>query len=158
MFVCFCLFSELRTCFVRQCVRPSSCSTWYHPPWDPSTSRYPIMNTTPEQTLTFLNISAMTPSPMTPIDLDHAAHRLAQHRPHPQNNHLDTSSPIHHPVGQSGKPPSGHASSPQRGLSPTLTSGFTRKLSGDLESSLEKVSVKASIAFSKWIINGCHLI
>lgn len=73
-----------------------------------------------------------------PIDLDHAAHRLAQHRPHPPNNHLDTSSPIHHPVGQSGKPPSGHASSPQRGLSPTPTSGFTKKVERRLGIQLRK--------------------
>uniref|UniRef100_A0A671LCD4 Partitioning defective 3 homolog n=1 Tax=Sinocyclocheilus anshuiensis TaxID=1608454 RepID=A0A671LCD4_9TELE len=73
-----------------------------------------------------------------PIGLDHAAHRLAQHRPHPPNNHLGASSPIHHPVGQSGKPPSGHASSPQRGLSPTPTPGFTKKVGRRLGIQLRK--------------------
>ncbi|XP_073703196.1 par-3 family cell polarity regulator alpha, b isoform X1 [Garra rufa] len=72
------------------------------------------------------------------IGLDHAAHRLAQHRPHPQNNHLDSSSPIHHPVGSSGKPPTGHASSPQRGLSPGPTSGFTKKVGRRLGIQLRK--------------------
>uniref|UniRef100_A0A8C1NL19 Par-3 family cell polarity regulator alpha, b n=1 Tax=Cyprinus carpio TaxID=7962 RepID=A0A8C1NL19_CYPCA len=73
-----------------------------------------------------------------PIGLDHAAHRLAQHRPHPPNNHLDASSPIHHPVGQSGKPPSGHTSSPQRGLSPAPISGFTKKVGRRLGIQLRK--------------------
>ncbi|XP_067308664.1 par-3 family cell polarity regulator alpha, b isoform X2 [Pseudorasbora parva] len=70
--------------------------------------------------------------------LDHAAHRLAQHRPHPPNNHLDTSSPLHHSVGSSGKPPSGQASSPQRGLSPAPTSGFTKKVGRRLGIQLRK--------------------
>ncbi|XP_048019323.1 par-3 family cell polarity regulator alpha, b isoform X2 [Megalobrama amblycephala] len=70
--------------------------------------------------------------------LDHAAHRLAQHRPHAPNNHLDTSSPPHHSVGSSGKPPSGHASSPQRGLSPAPTSGFTKKVGRKLGIQLRK--------------------
>ncbi|XP_056094704.1 par-3 family cell polarity regulator alpha, b isoform X2 [Rhinichthys klamathensis goyatoka] len=70
--------------------------------------------------------------------LDHAAHRLAQHRPHPPNNHLDSSSPLHHSVGSSGKPPSGHASSPQRGLSPAPTSGFTKKVGRKLGIQLRK--------------------
>ncbi|XP_043117600.1 par-3 family cell polarity regulator alpha, b isoform X7 [Puntigrus tetrazona] len=73
-----------------------------------------------------------------PVGLDHTSHRLAQHRPHPPNNHLDASSPIHHPVGQSGKPPSGHASSPQRGLSPAPTSGFTKKVGRRLGIQLRK--------------------
>lgn len=73
-----------------------------------------------------------------PVGLDHAAHRLAQHMPHPSNNHLDTSSPIHHPVGSSGKPPSGHASSPQRGLSPAPISGFTKKVGRRLGIQLRK--------------------
>ncbi|XP_016096814.1 partitioning defective 3 homolog [Sinocyclocheilus grahami] len=72
------------------------------------------------------------------VGLDHAAHRLAQHMSHPPNNHLDTSSPIHHPVGSSGKPPSGHASSPQRGLSPTPTTGFTKKVGRRLGIQLRK--------------------
>ncbi|XP_050983076.1 par-3 family cell polarity regulator alpha, b isoform X4 [Labeo rohita] len=72
------------------------------------------------------------------VGLDHAAHRLAQHRPHPPNNHSDSSSPIHHPVGSSGKPPSGHASSPQRGLSPAPTSGFTKKVGRRLGIQLRK--------------------
>ncbi|XP_067220307.1 par-3 family cell polarity regulator alpha, b isoform X3 [Chanodichthys erythropterus] len=70
--------------------------------------------------------------------LDHAAHRLAQHRPHAPNNHLDTSSPPYHSVGSSGKPPSGHASSPQRGLSPAPTSGFTKKVGRKLGIQLRK--------------------
>lgn len=70
--------------------------------------------------------------------LDHAAHRLAQHRPHPPINHLDTSSPPYHSVGSSGKPPSGHASSPQRGLSPAPTSGFTKKVGRKLGIQLRK--------------------
>lgn len=70
--------------------------------------------------------------------LDHAAHRLAQHRPHAPNNHLDTSSPLHHSVGSSGKPPSGQASSPQRGLSPGPTSGFTKKVGRKLGIQLRK--------------------
>ncbi|KAK7159637.1 hypothetical protein R3I94_005855 [Phoxinus phoxinus] len=70
--------------------------------------------------------------------LDHATHRLAQHRPHPPNNHLDTSSPLHHSVGSSGKPPSGHASSPQRGLSPAPTPGFTKKVGRKLGIQLRK--------------------
>ncbi len=81
-----------------------------------------------------------------PIGLNHAAHRLAQHRPHPPNNHLDTSSPIHHPVGQSGKPPSGHASSPHRGLSPTL--GFTKKVGRRLGIQLRKGINKSVLLLS----------
>ncbi|XP_059419187.1 partitioning defective 3 homolog isoform X2 [Carassius carassius] len=73
-----------------------------------------------------------------PVGLDHAAHRLAQHMPHPPNNHLDTSSPIRHPVGSSGKPPSGHTSSPQRGLSPAPTTGFTKKVGRRLGIQLRK--------------------
>ncbi|XP_026146741.1 partitioning defective 3 homolog isoform X3 [Carassius auratus] len=73
-----------------------------------------------------------------PVGLDHAAHRLAQHMPHPPNNHLDTSSPIRHPVGSSGKPPSGHSSSPQRGLSPAPTTGFTKKVGRRLGIQLRK--------------------
>ncbi|XP_051554292.1 partitioning defective 3 homolog isoform X2 [Myxocyprinus asiaticus] len=60
--------------------------------------------------------------------VDHAAHRLAQHRPLPPNNQSDISSSLHHPIGSAGKPPSGHTSSPQRGLSPTPITGFTKKV------------------------------
>lgn len=84
------------------------------------------------------------------VGLDHAAHRLAQHRPHPPNNHSDSSSPIHHPVGSSGKPPSGHASSPQRGLSPAPTSGFTKKVGRRLGIQLRK-------GISKILIYDCHI-
>uniref|UniRef100_A0A673MJ69 Par-3 family cell polarity regulator alpha, b n=1 Tax=Sinocyclocheilus rhinocerous TaxID=307959 RepID=A0A673MJ69_9TELE len=83
-----------------------------------------------------------------PVGLDHAAHRLAQHMPHPPNNHLDTSSPIHHPVGSSGKPPSGHASSPQRGLSPTPTTGFTKKVGRRLGIQLRKGFWEKKFVFS----------
>lgn len=71
-------------------------------------------------------------------DLDSAAHRLAQHRPQPPNNHLDTGSPVHHLVGSSGKPPTGHTSSPQRGLSPAPTTGFTKKVGRRLGIQLKK--------------------
>lgn len=84
-----------------------------------------------------------------PVGLDHAAHRLAQHMPHPSNNYLDTSSPIHHPVGSSGKPPSGHASSPQRGLSPAPTTGFTKKVGRRLGIQLRKGITKCVLLLSE---------
>ncbi|XP_051557605.1 partitioning defective 3 homolog isoform X1 [Myxocyprinus asiaticus] len=71
---------------------------------------------------------SLTNEPVGNTGVDHAAHRLAQHRPNLPNNKSDSISPLHHPIGSAGKPPSGHTTSPQRGLSPTPTTGFIKKV------------------------------
>ncbi|TRY90991.1 hypothetical protein DNTS_023020, partial [Danionella cerebrum] len=79
----------------------------------------------------------LTNDQMNNIGLDNSAHRPAQHRLPSVNNHQDTSSPIHPSIG-SGKPPSGHTSSPQRGLSPAPTTGFSKKVGRRLGIQLRK--------------------
>lgn len=85
-----------------------------------------------------LSPDSFTNEPVSNSVMDLASHRLAQHRPHPSDNQTDTSSPMHHHIGSAGKPPSGLTSSPQRGLSPTPTSGFTKKVGRRLGIQLRK--------------------
>ncbi|XP_065118254.1 par-3 family cell polarity regulator alpha, b isoform X2 [Paramisgurnus dabryanus] len=85
-----------------------------------------------------LSPDSFTNEPVDNAGMDLAAHRLAQHRPHPSDNLTDTSSPMHHHIGSAGKPPSGLTPSPQRGLSPTPASGFTKKVGRKLGIQLRK--------------------
>ncbi len=87
MFVCFCLFSELRNMF-RQAMR--SPVILFHVVPSTMRSQYEQISHNEHNPRANIDLSEhFSHDSLTndPIDLDHAAHRLAQHRPHPQNNH-----------------------------------------------------------------------
>lgn len=88
--------------------------------------------------------------------IDHTPQRMSRHgsqshphsHPHPHSHshtHPDQTDgypPLAHPAVSAAKPPTGHTHSPQRGLTPTPTGGFTKKVGRRLNIQLKKGEVK----------------
>ncbi|KAF7653287.1 hypothetical protein LDENG_00085160, partial [Lucifuga dentata] len=74
------------------------------------------------------------------VSMDHTPQRTARHgsqthhHPHPN----DAYPPVNHPAVSAAKPPTGHAHSPQKALSPTPTGGYTKKVGRRLNIQLKK--------------------
>lgn len=106
--------------------------------------------------------------------IDHTQQRMSRHgsqtqphshpHPHPQTHPDQTEGypPLTHPAVSAAKPPTGHAHSPQRGLTSTPTVGYTKKVGRRLNIQLKKGEVKKSpcknnCTSSKWERNGRFL-
>ncbi|XP_030629905.1 par-3 family cell polarity regulator alpha, b [Chanos chanos] len=75
---------------------------------------------------------------MSMTSLDHTPQRMLHHKAHLSTEQADAHSSLPHPVSSSGKPPTGHAPSPQRVLSPAPLSGFSKKVGRRLGIQLRK--------------------
>ncbi|KAJ8339707.1 hypothetical protein SKAU_G00343400, partial [Synaphobranchus kaupii] len=70
--------------------------------------------------------------------LDHTPQRMSRTGPHPHPEQGDTYTTLPHTPNSASKPPSGHASSPHRGISPAPPTGYTKKVGRRFNIQLKK--------------------